>query len=224
MRLPPASASHRQAVRFGRYVARRLRQEKLSQLADDATAATNLVRDAGRAWEDADDAIQDALADRDGADDHLDSAAQLARVSLAGRSADAVKKAPYTLVFHAGIGYYTAAPLDREVQRYGELDQRLAEHLPAGDEVRLHASKAIAAGLADFSAATTALQAARTAEALAATKLAAATDAWSNLIEKTYGALFAERGRAEADRFFPKVRGKASAGPADDAAPAPQPS
>ena len=222
MRLPSPSASPRQYVRFGRYVARRLRREKLIQLADDVTSATSLVRDAGRAWEDADDGIQDALADRDGADDHLDSAAQLARANLAGRSVDAVKKAPYTAIFHAGIGYYTAAPLAEEVKRYDELSKRLVEHLPEGDDVRARTTKAIAVGLADFVEASTTLEGARTAEGLAGTKLAAATDAWTTLLEKTYGALVAERVRAEAERFFPKTRGKAAAAE-DDAAPAPKP-
>lgn len=213
MQLPTSSSSYRTRVRYGRYVARRLRRSKLTQLADDATTVTNALREAGRAWDDADDAIQDALADRDGADDDLDVLAQEARAMLAGRGADAAKRSPYTDVFPGGISYYTAAPLDEEVKRYTELKARLTEHLPAADEVRKKAVKGIEAGLKDYGAAVQAVDAARTAESLAATRLAKATDAWAKQMEKSYGALVSEVGRAAADRFFPRVARKASAEP-----------
>jgi hypothetical protein len=45
---------------------------------------------------------------------------------------------------------------------------------------------------------------------MAATKLAKATDAWTKQMEKTYGALVVELGRAAAERFFPRVARKAS--------------
>jgi hypothetical protein len=49
--------------------------------------------------------MQDAMAGSDATDDDLDTAAQEARVKLAGRSADAVTKAPYTQIFPEGIGF-----------------------------------------------------------------------------------------------------------------------
>lgn len=208
MRLPAPSAHFSQRVRFGSYVARRVRRAKLITLAADIEKATTAVLTAGRALEDADKPIQDALADRDGFDDDLDEVAQNARAKLAGRSADAARTAPYTLIFPEGIGYYTAAPLDEEVRRYGELKQRLQEHLPAADDVLTTAIPAIDAGLAGFSGAVTALAKARTDESLASTRLEAATEAWEKQMEKTYGALVAEVGRARAERFFPRVRGK----------------
>lgn len=220
MRLPPANASYHQRTRFGRYVARRLRRAKLHQLAEDALTVTSALREMGRAWDDADDAIQDALADRDAADDDLDITAQNARHALAGRAVDAVKQAPYTDVFPSGIGYYMSAPLDQEVKRYSELKQRLTEHLPAADEVRKKAVKAVEAGIAGFEKAVKDLDAARTAEALAATRLAKATDAWVKQMEKTYGALVAEVGRAAAARFFPRTTRKpTSSAPQEDTAP-----
>src|SRR5690348_4630524 len=103
-------------------------------MAESVTKATLLLRTVGRALEDADDAVQDAIADRDAADDDLDTMAQEARANLAGRGATAVKEEPYTLVYHAGIGYYTAATLDEQHPRYMELKQRVTEHLPASDE------------------------------------------------------------------------------------------
>jgi len=213
MQLPASSSSYRSRVRYGRYLSRRLRRAKFSQMADDTAAVTNALREAGRAWDDADDAIQDALADRDGADDDLDRMAQEARVTLAGRAVDAVKTSPYTDVFPAGISYFTAAPLDEEVKRYTELRGRLTEHLPAADEVRKKAGKGIDAGLKEFEAAMKAVDAARTAEALAATRLAKATDVWEKQMEKAFGALVAEVGRAAADQFFPRVGRKSAVEP-----------
>ncbi|UQA57951.1 hypothetical protein [Polyangium aurulentum] len=206
MRLPPPSAHYSQRVRYGRYVARRLRRTKRAALAADVEAATNELLKLGRAVEDADQPVQEAMADRDGADDDLDLATQNARAALAGRSADAIKRAPYTLVFPEGIAYYTAAPLDQETIRYGELRRRLEEHLPADDSLRKDTVATLNMGLDTFSAAMEALGQARTEAALAETRLAAAEDAWGRLMTKIYGSLLGELGRAPADRFFPKVK------------------
>ena len=75
-------------------------------------------------------------------------------------------------IFPSGIAYYIAAPLDEETKRYTELKQRLTEHLPTTDDVRKKTVKAIDTGLKDFETATKALDAARTADSLAATRLA----------------------------------------------------
>lgn len=208
MRLPAASSHFSKRVRFGRYVTRRLRRARLTALAVDVEQVTTSLRTLGRALEDADDAIQDAIADRDAADDDLDDGAKDARASLAGRGASADKEPPYTLVFPDGVGYYTAAPLDQEVQRYGELKLRLEEHLPGNDKVRNKTVALIVAGLEGFSAASAELAKARTADALASTRLTAATEAWERQMEKTYGALLTQVGKAKAERFFPVVRGK----------------
>ncbi len=216
MQLPKATAAPHARVRYGRYLARRLRRGKFTQLADDVTAVTNSLRQSAREWDDTDDATQEALADRDAADDDLDLIAQDARNSLAGRSVEAVKEAPYTAIFPNGISYYTAAPLDEEVKRYGELSVRLEEHLPTTDVVRKKAVKGIAPGIEAFKAGVAAVDDARTAEALATTRLAKATDAWTKQVEKTYGSLVTEMGRAAADRFFPRITTKAKKGKKDD--------
>jgi hypothetical protein len=127
-----------------------------------------------------------------------------------------VKGAPYTLLYPDDIGYYTAAPLDEEVQRYGELKSRHEEHLPAADEVRIKTVAAVDVGLDGFRGAVDALTKARTAESLAATRLTAATESWEKQVEKTYGALVAEVGRIKAERFFPRVRGKKTEVPGGD--------
>jgi hypothetical protein len=103
------------------------------------------------------------------------------------------------------IGYYTAAPLDKEVQRYGELRSRLIEVLTPEDPVRASAVPAIEKGLAAFTASVAALEKARTEESLAATRLETAEEAFDRQIERVYGALLSELGRAGADRFFPRV-------------------
>lgn len=208
MKLPGATSHFSVRVRYSNYVARRVRRARLTTLAADLEKHTLALTTLGRALEDADKPIQDALADRDASDDNLDEGAQSFRANLAGRSADAARTPPYTLIFHEGVSYYTAAPLDEEVARYGELKQRVQEHLPAADKAGVKLVSVINAGLPEFSAATAALSRARTAESLASTRLNAATEAWTKQMEKTYGALVQEVGKAKAEQFFPRARGK----------------
>jgi hypothetical protein len=212
MQLPASTAHYSARVRFGRYVARRLKRARLTSLATDATKATAAVLAAGRAAEDADGPVQDAMADRDAIDDDLDGAAQDSRAKLAGRSADAVTKAPYTQIFAEGIGFYTAAPLDEENARYSLFSQRLAAHLPANDKVRTTTIPLIDAGLIDFAKATGDLTTARNASSIADGHLVTAEDAWEKQMEKTYGALVIEVGRTAADKFFPRTKTKSKKG------------
>lgn len=206
MQLPSGSAAPRSRVRFGGYLVRRLRRAGKNALATDVQGVTATVKATARALEDQEEAIQEALADRDGADDDLDLATQTARNALAGRSVDAVTKAPYLDIFPQGIGYYIAATLDTQVARYTELRTRLEGSLPATDAVRSTAVAAVMAGLTDFATSTTALTAAQNAKALTETQLERATDAWERLVEKVYGALIADEGRAAAERYFPRKR------------------
>lgn len=217
MRLPHVNAHYSHRVRFGRYLERRLRTDKRVTLADDVALCTTNVLTQGRALEDTIGPVQEALADRDAADDALDGVAQAARLGLASRSVGADKNPPYTLIFHDGIGYYTAATLDQEEIRYGELKSRLVEHLPVNDAVRTSACIAIDAGIVAFKNATNALHAARTQESLAKTRLESSEEAWERQITKVYGLLMAELGRAAAESFFPKTRSsKSKADDGDD--------
>lgn len=206
MRLPEPDASYAERVRYGRYVGRRLRRAKRNTLAADVEAATALVLQRGREWEDAEGPVQDARADRDAADDNLDDIAKENRVKLAGRSADAARKPPYTQIYPDGIEYYTAAPLDQEVPRYGQLISRFNEFLAPEDEVRQNAVPALTAGIAAFQSGVDAVNQALTAESLAATRLESAEEAWNVLMTKVYGALVADEGKAGAERYFPKSR------------------
>lgn len=206
MQLPKKESHYSHSVRVGRYVERRARRAKRDPMADDIRAATTAVLTAGRALEDTIDPVQEAMADRDAADDDLDATAQNARLTLASRSLGADKKEPYTLIFHKGIAYYTAARLEDEVDRYGELKTRLVEHLPANDVVRTSTIAAIDTGVTEFKTATNALSTARTLESLAKTRLESAQEAWEKHMTKVYGVLLSELGRQAADAFFPKTR------------------
>lgn len=212
MRLPSESSHYSLAVDYGRYVGRRLRRAKLLALGADVEKVNAAVLAAGRAWEDLAGPIQDAIADRDAIDDELDDAAIEARANLAGRSASAVREPPYTLIFSQGIAYYTAAPLDEETKRYGELRDRLDANLPAGDEVRVKTVAVIEPNLGAFDQSVKALNQARTAQAIARTTLDAGREGWNKQMEKVYGALVADLGKARADRFFPRVRDRKAQG------------
>lgn len=210
MRMPSDTAHYSQHVRYGRYVSRRLRRAGYEVPAADVAKITKSLLAAGRAWEDSDEAVQNALADRDGADDDLDEGAKNARAALAGRSADAVKQPPFTLIFYKGLLYYTAALIGEEIERYTEFKRRLEENLSEKDEVRVKTVKIVTAGLVDFTKASHELSVARSDESLAGTRLQSAIGAWERMIEKTYGGLVSELGREQAEKFFPKARAKKS--------------
>lgn len=205
MQLPKESAHYSRTVALTRYVGRRLRRSGKTSVAKDTIAAGALVREMGRAWEDADDLVQEALADRDGADDDLDGIAQDGRANIGGRSATAMKEEPYTLVFPEGVAYYTAAPLDQEETRYSELSERIVAHLPANDPVRKTAPAAIKKGLAAFKAASQELDKAERARSMARTELDRAVRNAHRQLEKVYGAILSEDGKAAAEAFFPKA-------------------
>lgn len=222
MQLPPVSARWSARVSFGRYVARRLRTAGLTAIAKHAREAGDGVLAAGRALDDARFEVQDAIADRDAADESLDELAKDVRHAMASRSRDAVKLAPYTQVFPEGIEHYTLAPIDQEEARYTELRTRMEAHLPAKDGLLKATLPKLDAALKAWRTALLALTAARTAESLANTKLQEAADAFDRQMVKTYGSLVAEQGKAPAERFFPTIRAtRAARGatPADPAGP-----
>lgn len=206
MQLPQPGVSYVALVRYGRYVSRRLRREKLADLAASCDTASAAVRDLGRVTDDADAPVQDALADRDAADDDLDTIAKSARHKLAGRSLEAAKQAPYTLIFPDGIEYYTDAAQGDEVARYTELQKRITEHLPASDVVRREVLPKLGDAITAYRVAESALANARAGVKSATTRYDASEGAWRRLMEKTYGALVQHVGKAGAERFFPRIR------------------
>ncbi|MDP3273557.1 MAG: hypothetical protein Q8Q09_00075 [Deltaproteobacteria bacterium] len=206
MQLPRENSGVLARVRFGRYVVRRLKQAKLDTLAKDAERVTTALKAAGRAHEDALEPGQDALADRDAADEALDTVAQNARANLAGRSKNAAREEPYVLIFPEGISEYIAAPVDEEEARYRKLIARVQKHLPAKDPVRVGVVPAIEAGLKQYAAALKDLHRAEESADTAAVALRRASTAWTRQLERIYGALIAEVGKSAAEAFFPRTR------------------
>ena len=205
MKLPQENSAYSVAVKFARYTARKLRTNGRTAMANDLVSMALGLRAKGRSWEDAEDAVQDALADRDSADDGLDATAQSGRNTLAGRSVTAAREEPYTLIYPEGIGHYIAAPQDAEVARYTELKRRVELNLPEGDPVRAQTALGITTGLAAFSGGVAALDAAETSKSLARTELERANRNLRRQLEKTYGVLVTELGKQSAERFFPKA-------------------
>lgn len=226
MQLPKESAHFSSVTRFVRYVSRRLRRAGKESLAKALLAAGITVREKGRAWEDTEDAVQDALADRDGSDDDLDLIARGVRTTLAGRSLTAVNEEPFILVFHDGLAYYTAASLEDEESRYNELSERLVAHLPANDTVRKTTPAQIKKGVAAFKAAEADLAKAERARGIARTELESVTRNALRQLEKVYGAIMAEEGKAAAESYFPKssrAKGGGKEEKTPDPAPTPSP-
>jgi hypothetical protein len=205
MRLPPEKSAYEQYITYGRYVTRRLRRQKLTTQAQDVEAVTLKVKTLGRAWEDSAEPLQDGLADRDGEDDNLDIIAKEIRQVMASRSLDAIRKTPYTEVFPQGAEYYTAAPLDEEEKRYGELQTRLDQFLPEGDALRARIEE-IKKGVAGFREASDEVDARRGAQAIARSKLDSAIDSWRSYMSKLHGALVSQFDKTAAERYFPKKR------------------
>ncbi len=216
MQLPAASLHYSQVVSFGNYVVRRLRRAKFSSLANDAELATQAVKSMGRAWEDAAEPIQYALADRDAVDDDLDDGAKHLRNGLAGRSLQAISQPPYSLIFHSGVAYFTAARVDDEIPRYTELQQLVTSHLPLADALRQPALDTLNQGINDYALASGALTQARIQESMAKVALDSAREGWERLMEKIYGALVSELGRKQAERFFPRQKSKAKTAPQEE--------
>lgn len=168
-------------------------------------ASTTALKVAAAAEQEAEEAVQDALADRDSGDDDLDDIAKRHRQVLEGRGTTANRERPYTDIYPDGIAWYTAAPLDEQKARYELLVRRYAEHLPEGDVVRLE-SGLISDALASWSTATEPLAKAQLEVAVARSRTARAIDDWEATLNRLYFRLAERLGKPQAERFFPRVR------------------
>lgn len=224
MQLPHASASFQRHVRTGRFTARRLRTASYSDIESPLKACNQTVKDRGRAWEDSEDLIQDALADRDWAEEQASLATREIRLALASRSLDATKTAPYTKIFPDGLDYYVQAKLDEIEQRYQEFVTRVTDNLSADDGVVTSLLPKVKAALSSFQLAVGALSTAITDESVARSELEDAQGEWTTLMTNTHAELIKRVGKPRAERFFQRFREKSK--PADvpasaGAAPAP---
>jgi hypothetical protein len=214
MKLPQPAAHYTHRVRSGRYTTARLKKARRTDQAASLEQATNKVKTSGRKVEDSMDAIDTATAFRDAADGDMDDPTKHFRKQLAARSVRADKEPPYTAIFPQGIGYYIAATVGENVNRYNELITRVEANLPADDALRIALIPAIKAGIEEYKTASEDLAAARIALSMARTESDIAQDEWEILMVKIYGNLIADLGKQAAEKFFVKTGGS---GPADDA-------
>lgn len=219
MKLPQLSARYTHRVRYGRYTAARLKKAKRAEQAASLEQATDKVKTSGRKVEDSMDAIDTAAAFRDVADSTMDDACKHFRKQLAARSLSADKEPPYTTVFPQGIGYYIAAPVSENVNRYNELITRVEANLPADDPLRTALLPVITTGIEDYKTASEQLSQARTALSMARTESDVAEDEWETLMVKIYGNLIADLGKQAAERFFLKSRNTTSDSDLEDPGP-----
>lgn len=203
MRLPNERQAWSGYARYGRYVLRQLRTAKKASAEQDLRAMHEALKEAGRAWEEAEEAVQEALADRNAADFDLDVFAREARLRLAGRSLRAAKEAPFRVIFAEGLDHWTASPLDRVVERFVELGRRLELNLPEGDEVRARAGAELEGLVGAYREAHEATRGAQAEARRARLSFEERRSAWRGFMERLYGSLVAELGKAEARRFFP---------------------
>ena len=210
MRLPSRTAANENRIAYGRYVARRLRQARLSDEEAEVLAATTTLRTVVSAADDASYAVQDVLADRDAFDNELDDVAKRHRRALEGRGTTANRERPYTDIYPQGIAWYTDAPLAEQVARYELLVRRYNAFLPEGDAIRAEAGL-ITDGVARWAAARTALDQANQDVAMARARTQMAVDAWEQTLTRLYFRLAERLGRSAAERFFPRAgRSKAA--------------
>jgi hypothetical protein len=205
MRLPRVDSSYEARVEFGAYVGARLEAAGLAELSTTVVEATKNVKSLGRALDDLEEPLQRAIALRDACDDLLDETAQTLRKKLAASSLDAEKKLPYTGIFPNGIGHYIAAPLDKQVARFQELQQRIGEHLDAADGIGKEALSIIVPRLQEWQGHETKVAEQRTAVAIARTRLEVAEEDWARIVNRVYGTLFADLGKKRAEQFFPRA-------------------
>lgn len=128
---------------------------------------------------------------------------------------------PKSISSPRGIRWYAVAPLAEQVNRYSELVARLEKHLDADDAVRVRAVERLQAGIEAYTTIVDGLTAAWRNQALAATDVDSAEEAFDLLVERTHGSLIAQFGRRDARRFFPPASRSAAAEAPDESEDAP---
>lgn len=206
MRLPQASSSWRKRLLFGMYVARRLQRSRYQDLADQAQAANQQIKELGRALEDQEVEIQGALASRDAAWDDLKATDQDVRHALASRSVQATREEPYKSIFAEGLDWFKLAPLGEVKVRHDALVGRLKAHLGASDVVLTEKVPALEGRLGEFVLAQEQHAKVLRDQDLASRSLQRAQTAWGELMERIYGELIKREGKQGARSYFPLAR------------------
>ena len=208
MKFPTVRSSLSERLQYFGYVRARLIRAGYTDLVAPLDSSRTAMKLTSDAVEDLEIQEQECIANRNAGDDALDDLARYARIQLAGREVDAIRKAPYLFAFPKGVVYYTDADLGEQVTRFGELAGRLEDALPAGDPLLATAGE-IRTELTAWSADATTVATATQELARARTRRDDATRSFVATIESTYGTLVNRVGRARAARFFPSTRAKA---------------
>ena len=214
MQLPSKKAAAGDLVSFGRYVQSRLVVAGRATLAHEVQKATDAVKLADRAREDAGEPWRTALAVRDAIDDAFDDAVRTARKQLAARSLTAEKETPYTALFPQGVDAYVKATLPEQKAAIAQFVERVEKHLPEGDAVRA-CTAPLKTAAADWDKAVDATAATERALDESRVAFAHARAAWTRLLDRSYATLRADLGKAAAERFFPRARSRDGADDAD---------
>jgi hypothetical protein len=208
MQLPRSDAPLSAVRQVNTYTVRRLIRAGLAAQAAECRAAFKAVREGQAAVEDAEDPVTESIADRDAADDQLDACTEETNRNLTARKEDAKKSAPWNVIFPEGALYYMASPVKDQRKRYGELGDRMKLHLPANDALVVNVVPRITTALAAWEVADKELGAAQTVLESKRVVRDAAEEEWRRHMDRLYSALRAERGKAEAERFFRKPASK----------------
>ncbi len=193
---------YRTKIKAALYTLRRLRRAKFQEQADLLEASLGTVKEAGRDLEDLEDAIIAPITDRDIADDTMDLCFRESRQELASRGLKAAQEAPYTDIFHSGVGYYAGARIEDQVQRTAEFIHLVEADLPEADIIRVEKVPTLKQGSEDFKAALEAIEQAELKASSARTRLKRVERDLIRLMEKIYGFLIEKVGRTAAERFF----------------------
>lgn len=210
MQLPAEGSSINTLRRFNAYTVRRLRRASMAAPAEDCVKAIKKLREAQAAVEDALEPAEEALADRDAADDDLDGANEEANRELTSRIPEAKKKSPWKDIYPNGSVEYAAAPVGEELDRYKLFKQRLTANLPPDDPLVVRIVPRIDQGLLDWAAAEEKHKEARRIVDTRRGERDRLEQEWRTLMDRLYSSIRAERGAAAAEKFFKKQprRGK----------------
>ena len=207
MQLPKPTAGSNDLVSYGRYVQSRLTVAGRAALTDEVRKATDALKLADRARDDAAEPWRAALAVRDAIDDAFDDAVRTTRKQLAARSLTAEQETPYTALFPQGVDAYVKATLPEQKTAIAQFVERVEKNLPDGDAVRA-AVAPLKTAATDWDKAVDATAVAERALDETRVAYAHARANWMRLLDRTYATLRVDLGKAAAERFFPRPRAR----------------
>ena len=202
MELPPVSAKYDQKMRFGAYVAARLRLHKLEELAARVEKRTNRLRDVNHRLDDAAARVHAAMAMRDHWVEGLTKMIHVLRATLDGAP---VLRAANLRIFKKGVEHFLNVPLGELEARHLELIGLVEEHLGTQEKLQRKTLKSLRTRLDGFKEATRQMSEARAALFEARGKREKSTKSWQKAMREVYEALSEAVGEEEAEKVYPQV-------------------